>query len=102
MCQHSREVVPKYGLTPAGPEATDSHCLAPIYTHKHTHTHTHNLIRMLRELLDHIMPHLRRDLGLKQTKEQSTHSFRQLHWHTLLEHDGGETLSLMYHYKHKN
>lgn len=70
MCQHSREVVPKYGLSPDGPEATDSHCLAPI----HTHTHTHNLIRMLRELLDHIMPHLRRDLGRnRQRNKACTH-----------------------------
>lgn len=86
MCQHSRVVVPKYGLSPDGPEATDSHCLAPI----RTHTPTHNLIRMLRELLDHIMPHLRRDLGPKQTKEQSMRSFRLLYWHSLLEQDGGK------------
>lgn len=65
MCQHSSDIVPKYGLTPAGPEATDSHCLAPI------HTHTCNLIRMLRELLDHIMPHLRRDLGPKQRRNKA-------------------------------
>ncbi len=70
MCQQSRDIVPKYGLTPAGPEATDSHCFAPIYTHTNTHTHG-NLIRMLRELLDHIMPHLRRDLGPKQRRNKA-------------------------------
>lgn len=97
------------GSPPAGREATEDPCHPlPLFAlhepcqassgenaHKHTRLHTHLKPRTWRELSDHRMPpHLRPDLGPKQTKKTKraliqTILLALLPWNGTLSGEGG-------------